>query len=222
MKKLLPAALSLVFMMLFGCERKLDENPVDFGFDYQPLAVGNYWVYEVDQTIYFGENDSEKYEFYFRDHIYTSYINEENEQVFVVERSKSDDLASWEPVENYTLLLRENVLIRTIQNQSLVALVFPPKDGVSWNSNSYRDSSEDEFVITYESGNSALLQVNQSDEDDLVTYRDIRYEIFEKGVGLVEDYEEVLTYCSRNDCLGDQLIDGGSKTYLKMTEYGEL
>ncbi|MBN3581852.1 hypothetical protein JYB64_05590 [Algoriphagus aestuarii] len=222
MNKILPALLSGIFLMLFACERKLDENPVDFGFDFQPLAIGNFWIYEVDQTVYFGENDSEDYEFYVRDYIYTSYINEENEQVFVIERSKSDDLTSWEPLENYTLILRQQVLIRTSQNQSTVALVFPPKDGVSWNSASYINSPEDNFVINYPSGNSNLLEVNQSEEDDLVTYRDIRYEIFEKGIGLIEDYEEVLTYCSRNDCLGDQLIDGGSKTHLKITEYGQF
>lgn len=205
-----------------GCDRKIEEGPIDLGFEYQPLEVGNYWVYSVDQTIYFGENDSEDDSFYLRDHIFSFFINDAGEQVFLIERSKSYDKENWSPMENYTMLIRERTLIRTIQNQSLVALVFPPNEGVRWDSNIYKESLEDEFEIKYSLGSSVLIKVDQEEADDLVTYRDNRYEIFEKGVGLIEDYEEVLTYCSRNDCLGNQLIDGGNKTHLKITEYGKL
>ena len=38
---------------------------------------------------------------------------------------------------------------------------------------------------------------------------------------MTEKYEEVLTYCSRNDCLGDELIDGGSQVFMKLIEYGK-
>jgi hypothetical protein len=66
-----------------------------------------------------------------------------------------------------------------------------------------------------------ILRVNQEDSDDEITYRDIRYEVFEKGVGMIEKYDEVLTYCSRNECLGDKLIDSGIVVYMKLVEYGK-
>jgi hypothetical protein len=61
--------------------------------------------------------------------------------------------------------------------------------------------------------------VNQEKFDDKITNRDIRYEVFGKGIGLVEKYDEVITYCSRNNCLGQQLINGGRKTHLKLVGY---
>jgi hypothetical protein len=66
-----------------------------------------------------------------------------------------------------------------------------------------------------------ILRVNQEESDDEITYRDIRYEVFEKGVGMIEKYDEVLTYCSRNECLGDKLIDSGSEVHMKLVEYGK-
>ncbi len=222
MNRLLSVILLMVTVSILGCNRTIEEEPMDLGVDFQPLAVGNYWIYSVDQTLYFGENDFEEESFFYRDRIFSFYINDAGEQVFIIERSKSYDQLNWIPNENYSMLVREKTLIRTTQNQTMVALVFPPNEGVKWDSNIYQDSPEDEFEIKYDLGSSNLIKVDQEEADDLVTYRDIRFEIFEKGVGLVEDYEEVLTYCSRNDCLGNQLIDGGYKAHLKITDYGKL
>jgi len=222
MKRLKSVILFLAIISVWGCDREIEEPLTDLGFDYQPLELGNYWIYSVDQTIFFGENDSEDDSFFLKDHAFSFYINDANEQVFIIQRSKSYDQVIWSPVENYTMLIREKTLVRTFQNQSLVALVFPPKEGIRWDSKVYQESPTDEFEIKYFQGSTSILKVDQEEADDLVTYRDNRYEIFEKGVGLIEDYEEVLTYCSRNDCLGDQLIDSGSKVHIKLTEHGKL
>lgn len=224
MNKRVPIVFLLVWGLFLSCERKLDENPMDLGFDFQPLAVGNYWTYEVEEIIYFGENDAEEDSYFLQDIITSSYINEEDELVYIVQRSKSYDQLGWTPLEEYTLILRGKTLIRTIQNQPVTALVFPPNDGVVWDSNNYLNLPEDLFEIKTISTTSSneRKEVKQEDADDLVTYRDHRYEVFERGVGLIEDYEEVLTYCSRNDCLGDQLIDGGRKLHLIITEHGKL
>lgn len=211
--------LSLFLLTLFSsCEREIEEGQVDLGYDFQPLEVGLFWIYDVDQTIYFGENDSEQTSFFYQDRIRSFYINAEGEQVFVVKRSKYSDQMIWNTILEYTLIQRDRSLVRTINNQTLVTLVFPPKEGTVWNGNIYADAPEDEFELSFE-GNS--VQVNQEDSDDEITYRDIRYEVYDKTVGLVEKYDEVLTYCSRNDCLGDMLIDSGSKVYMKLTDYGK-
>ena len=208
----------IVFALFSSCEREIEDGQVDYGYDFQPLGVGLFWTYEVDQTIYYGENDSEQEQFFYRDSITGFYPNQEGEQVYIVERSRSSDKLSWENEVEYTLIQRGQSLIRTFENQPIVALVFPPKNGVVWNGNAYRNVAQDDFEIV---SSNTSIRVNQEDSDDLVTYRDIRYEVYDRDVGLVEKYEEVLTYCSRNDCLGDMLIDSGSKTLMKLTDYGK-
>ena len=218
MKRKLPLILVLVLNLFTSCDREIEEPQMDFGFDFQPLEVGLFWLYEVDETIYFGENDFEQEQFFYKDRIRSFYTNEEGEQVFVIVRTKSYDRIEWDIALAYTLIQRDLSLVRTIENQPLVTLVFPPKDGTVWNGNIYRDELEDDFELI-NSGNS--IRVNQEDSDDQVTYRDIRFEVYDLGIGLVEKYDEVLTYCSRNDCLGDMLIDSGFKSQMKLIGNGK-
>ncbi len=75
----------------------------------------------------------------------------------------------------------------------------------------------------YSLGNQPIglaVKVIQSEEDDLITLRDQRYEVYLKGVGMTESYYEVLTYCSRNDCLGEQIIDSGRLVRLELIKHG--
>lgn len=220
-------SLFLLFMLLIsGCDRQIEESSKDFGFDFQPLEKGLFWIYKVDETLYFGENDAENSQFFYRDLIRDFYLNAENEQVFIVERSKSTNQINWIKTKEFTLLRKGFSLIKTQDNQAIISLVFPPELGKSWNGNGFRNDVEDEFVIddaiNSASANSAsVIRVLQEESDDLITFRDNRFELYEKGKGLVEKYEEVLTYCSRNDCLGDQLIDSGKKVKMEMIEYGK-
>lgn len=227
MRAILPVWCFMILLIFASCETEVEEVPTDFGFDYQPLEIGLFWIYEVDQTTYFGENDSEDEQFFYRDLVRTFYVNGEREQVFVINRAKSTDRSNWTTQFEYTLLRRDFKLLRTIENQTVVNLVFPPKLGTTWDGNIYRDKNEDEFEIDSVGNNMMgggssdnIVRVNQEDSDDKITFRDIRYEIFEKGVGIIEKYDEVITYCSRNDCLGKQLIDSGSEVYMKLVDYG--
>ena len=228
MIKRLPLVFILFFLILSGCEEEIESPELDLELDYQPLELGNFWIYDVDQTVYFGENDSESSRFFFRDKIRGSYLNAEREIVFILERSKSTNQTDWTKELEYTIVSRDNSIIRTINNEAVIALVFPPEEGKIWNGKSYQAEGDDDFEIDLVGPseipgfeNTLSLRVNQENLDDKVTVRDVRYEIFGKGVGLLEKYDEVITYCSRNDCLGDQLIDGGSKTHLKLVEYGK-
>ena len=218
MNKILSFLIVLVLSLFTSCDREIEESLVDLGYDFQPLEIGLFWVYGIDQTNYFGENDIEQEYFFYKDRIRSFYTNEEGEQVFIVQRSKSANSTNWNTILEYTLIQRGTSLLRTIENQALVTMVFPPKNGLTWNGNIYRNDVEDEFeVIT--SVNS--IRINQENSDDKITYRDIRYEIYDKSVGLVEKYDEVLTYCSRNECLGDMLIDSGYKISMKLTDHGK-
>lgn len=228
MSRRLPLIFFLLALSFFGCEEEIEPVNLDLEQDFQPLGIGYFWIYEVDQTLYFGENDSETSQFFFRDRIRGSYLNEEREIVYIVERAKSADQTNWTKELEYTLVYRDNTLIRTINNEAVTALIFPPEEGKIWNGKNYQAEGDDEFEIElvgtstvpgFENINS--VKVNQENLDDKITIRDIRYEIYGKGIGLMEKYDEVVTYCSRNDCLGDQLIDGGIKTKLILVQNGK-
>ncbi len=205
------------------------EKPIPAsGTDYQPLKIGLFWKYKVSENLIFGENDNESGTFFYRDQIESTYKNAENEEVYVLTRSKSLDGADWEVQGNYALLLRERTLIRFIENQNTVNLVFPPSLGLNWDSNIYSAKEADEFKIDLlgsynldEQEFPRSLKVLQEEADDEITFRDNRYMVFAEGIGMIEEYYEVYTYCSRNDCLGQLIIDTGRLTHLKIVEYGQ-
>ena len=210
----------LILFSFFSCERELEEPMQTVGLDYISLRIGSQWEYEVSQTIYFGENDSEDSNFFYRDRIRTVFVNDAKEQVFIIQRNKSEDRSNWVKEKDYTLLVREGNIVRTIDNQPIVILIESIRDGATWDGNKYRSQNSDEFVAKRVGDTSSeIFQIEQEDSDDQITFRDIRYESYEKGIGMVELYYEVLTYCSRNDCLGEQLIDSGSKIHMKLLNY---
>lgn len=211
-----------LFLILLSCEREVENPQVDPGLDYFPLLIGNFWVYEVSERMYFGENDFEDSQYFLKDRIRSLFVNDAGEQVFIVQRERSLDQINWQVEVDYTLVNRDNNLVMNLNNQPIVILAFPPKEGLTWNGNLYRGAEQDEFELIQESSGSSTEQIRvlQENEDDLITFRDIRYDVFQRGIGLTERYSEVLTYCSRNDCLGEQLIDSGRFLNMKLIIYG--
>ena len=203
-------------------------HPVDLAFDFMPLPINRFWIYEVDETIYFGEGDSEESHFFYRDVITSSYIDEVGNLVYFINRDKSLDQNDWKNHSVFTLQIKRNALIRSFENQKDIPLVFPPKDQITWDGNAYNSLGEDMYRLVnlraYEVGDNtyqSTVKVIQEEDDDEITFRDNRYEVYAKGVGMLEQYFEVLTYCSRNDCLGEQIIDGGRFTHLKLINNGQ-
>ncbi|MDN3670872.1 hypothetical protein QWY93_16245 [Echinicola jeungdonensis] len=217
----------LLLLLLASCGR--EEEPMDLSHDYMPLSINRFWVYEVEETIYFGEGDQETSQYYLRDIITNSYINNDGVLVYMVNRQKSMDQLNWVEKSTHSFHIKNNALVRHSENKTLVVLVFPPKDLAAWDGNIYNSENTDEYSMvllnSYDLNPglyNRVTKVTQENEDDQITIRDNRYEVYAKNVGMIEQYHEVLTYCSRNDCLGDQIIDGGSFRHLKLIDNGQL
>lgn len=218
-----------IFGFFVGSCREIENPRADFGEDYQPLEVGLFWIYEVEETIVFGENDSQTESFFIRDIIDYSYRNAENQEIFVINRAKSRDRINWDITGSYAMQIVRRTLVRNFENQLTINLVFPPELSKSWDAMALSAANPDEFQITF-MGNVTVgeqtfqrsLRVVQEEDDDEITFRDNRYEVFTKGIGLVEQYYEVFTYCSRNDCLGQMILDSGRKTHLKIIMHGKI
>ena len=218
----------IVSISLCSCQ-KTEDVPLETGLDYQPLELGLRWVYEVNETIYFGENDAESDRFYYRDHIVETFQNEMGISFYIVQRTKSSDRANWRNHLTYSMRVENGFLLRKVDNEVLAPLQMPPQVNRTWDGNLYNILREDlfsvEFINRHPVGQlifNNVVRVNQENEDDLITLRDNRYEIFAKNVGLVESYYEVLSYCSRNDCLGEQRIESGRLTHIKLLSYDKI
>lgn len=221
-------AIILVAFGFSSCQ-KMEEIPLDQGLEYQPLELGLRWVYQVSETIYFGENDIESADFFYRDQVLESFANEMGQRSYIIQRRKSYDRVNWQSHITYTMRIDNGFLIRNMDNEMILPFQFPPQEGRTWNGNLYNTNREDLFTVEFINRHAVgqlifnnVVKVNQEDEDDLITLRDHRYEVFAKNVGLVESYYEVFSYCSRNDCLGEQRIESGCLTHIKLLSYDKI
>ena len=65
------------------------------------------------------------------------------------------------------------------------------------------------------------MVLHQEDDDEL-TIRDIRYEVYSEDIGMVHRYNETLKYCSRPECLGQKIVESGRSIEMRLIGYGEL
>ncbi|HSI76004.1 MAG TPA: hypothetical protein VK957_08910 [Lunatimonas sp.] len=219
---------ALFALTLLSCEEDR-ESPELLTSTYLPLNLGQYWTYEVVERVYFGENDFEENEFYYRDRITRQFVNEINELVHVITRERSENLQEWGNELAYTLNFSRNRIIRTINNEAVIPLVYPVQVFQQWDANGMNSNLPELFTVEeiggYVVGNRAFgsaAMIRQSEEDDLITLRDNRFEVYAEGIGMVESYYEVFAYCSRSDCLGEQIIQSGRFKQMKLIANGIL
>ncbi len=220
--------LGFFLLTLFSCEEER-ELPEEVSSSYLPLNLGQYWTYDVVERVYFGENDFEDLEYYYRDKISRQYVNEVDELVQVVTRERSMNLREWENDLAYTLNFSRNRIIRTMNNKPVIPLVYPVQVFQQWDANGMNSNAIELFTIEeiggYVVGNRTFgfaALIRQAEEDDLITRRDNRFEVYAEGIGMIESYYEVFTYCSRSDCLGEQIIQSGRFKQMKLIANGIL
>ncbi len=217
----------LIFLLIFQNCQLERETPNPLVSDYQPLQIGLFWLYEVAEKEYFGEGDSEEKHYYARDRIVSQYLNEEGDPVFIINREISPDRVEWQNVMAYSYTFSRGRLIRNVQNSVSIALVYPPSPQFHWDGNG-KNSLDPEFFTISHMGPYVLdnrnfgevVKVVQSEEDDKITFRDNRFEVFALNIGMIESYQEVFTYCSRSECLGEQIIQSGRFIHLKLLTHG--
>lgn len=210
------------------------------GFEYYPLRVGNYFIYQV-------QKNNDKYEL--KVTVTDSSVNDKGIVTYTMVREKRvDTFSSWQSLETWSAKLTDNKIIQNEGNVLFVKLTFPPSLNLKWDGNQYNnrkidenpytinlpydgnvlvDSKSDyyfiselEATITLPSGFEAdnTVTVIHNNYQDIVTGTDQRKEVYAKGVGLI--YKEINQYlkCSGSICSGDK----AGILIQSLTEYGRL
>jgi hypothetical protein len=181
------------------------------------LQVGNFQIYDVDETNYFPLEDPEELHYQIKTEVVDSFEHTEGNYTYVVYRSRRDsENDAWTYIESWSVRVTDLEAIVSENNISFVRMTFPVAVGKKWNGNAYNASEEDEYEITvvdqpYQLGDTQFehtLTVDQENRVDLL-FNDRRFEIYAKDIGLI--YREVtdLEYCSEVECFGQNKIERG-------------
>lgn len=219
-------AIGLFFLL--SCNDRSGLNPLDFGYDYYPVQIGQYRVYRVSEINYIGSVADSK-DYYLREEITGSIVSENGTTKYFLKKSRSDDSLNWSADSMWTVRWTDNSLVVAENNLPLVKLVFPVQTGKKWDGNVYNINREKAFYyeeVAEVAGaacpdTSALVKVVMADVEKNIVNQDERSEVYGRGIGLVSKDYRVLNFC-RADCASLGEIESGRILNQKLVSYGRL
>ncbi len=194
---------SLLFLGL-ACKKETEEPP-DLGYDYAPITLGKYVVYDVDSTVY---DDFKKDTTYFKYR-----IKEKLEEAFTDNQGRSAiklvryikkyndtvgyDNIPWEIKDVWTYTKTNTFLEVMEEDIRFTKLIFPVNDDATWNGNAQNTIGEWDYTYDYIdkteviNGNTfdKVLFVIQRKDKNNVLHKEYFVEKYAKNIGLV--YKEI-------------------------------
>lgn len=216
--------LVLIVVMVFSCKKETDK-PIDFAYEYYPIDVGRYWVYNVDSTVYDDFTSTVKEYSYQIKEIYTDkYIDADGTESIRIERYyKKDSQTGWQIVNVWKTNRTKSDAQKVENNLRIVKLKFPPQVRLSWNGNVFNNQAEQDYeynkintsyVVNAITFDKAVI-VQHENDSNLIAKKS-SYEVYAYDVGLIE--KEIIDVESKKIVAGVAISNRISKGYkLKYT-----
>ncbi|WP_347157057.1 hypothetical protein [Pontibacter chitinilyticus] len=229
MKKNKLLLLVLLAGFAFSCKDTfIDPATYDQGFDYYPLAKGDYRIYSVTD-INFKNNIGDTSRFQMREVVDTSFTDQTSTLKYkIIRATRKDEESDW--VEDSVLVVSksEEAVLLTKNNTTYVSLVFPVKEGKAWLGDAYNNRNRDDLesspydrkefytytrvgepfrfdpkeLVEVPDGGVQFDQtatVVQGTPQDNFTQLDDRKEVYARGIGRVYRRFNRVVYCNESD-----------------------
>lgn len=185
--------------IFMSCTPKSEIEEFDefrFGYDYFPLEVGKYWIYETDSTIYDDAGTSVYHRVsQVKEEIVEEFEDLTGETNYRIERFwRSADSLPWQVTDVWVASADADRAYRTEENLKFIKFVFPPRADKKWDGNVYID----ETTIVYVAGESLEMFKNWGDEYEFQSV-DVQESIGENT------YENVATVLLTGDAVLDSI-----------------
>ena len=224
-----------IFFILACTEDPDGTEPATLDTTHFPLSIGNYRDYSVTERIHFTSMDIETRFYEIREEVSGEFENLQGGKSYELKRySRTGSNEPWTLDSLWISRIDRNPLVRSVQvenNVPFIKLVFPIAVGKTWDGNALNNRPAETYEITdifdtynpqgslsFPSG----VKVLQQEDDDELTIRDIRYEVYSPNIGMVHRYNETLKYCSRPECLGQKIVDSGRFIEMRLIAHGQL
>jgi len=203
---------------IISCNESKDVGPETVGYDYYPLEVGQFRIYDVEEIRYLITGfDTSVYQLR---EIILDTIQSANQTTYLLRRDVRENAQdNWESDSIWTVARAFNYLSITENNIPLVKLTFPVNIGNQWDGNGL--SSRAEQLYRYQQVESSMIDSIQTDDhvrviienvEENITGVDLRSEVYVRGIGLVEKDFLTQKKCTASDCGPDlgEVIAGRS------------
>lgn len=221
--------LASIFLFFLACKEEiLTPDEVQVGYEYYPLEIGKFLTYQVDSIVF----DTVGLEVLVdtsttlvREVIVDSYIGEEEQEIFAIERSeRKDESEVWEIKDVYSTYRTEEQLVRTEENLNFIKMIFPVSRGKNWEGVGFNKDKRvviaGESIEMFKNWESVITKVGEPlllgsfAFDDVTTIEVARdtnaielrsgFEQYAKGIGLV--YRELSILNTQNTAPDESVL----------------
>ena len=232
-RKIKPQWLGLLLgiLSIASCERVVVERDLSrLGYDYYPMSKGFFRTFDVYQINYNFATSNDTLEFEVMELIADHYLNQEGDTTFVLHRlSRREAENRWDLDSMYHIRKNELQAVELNNNVPLVKLVFPVAEGKTWDSNILNASLADSFrmvdvnkpFLLNDNLYSNTLTVLIRNIQDEIVRKDIRKEVYAKGIGPVYKIVQRINFCAEANCIGQGIVTSGILQEMKLKAYGK-
>ncbi len=215
--------LFIIAIFIYACGSSSDEDPLpplnpDLGKSYFFLEQGKYREYDVYEIRYSAVSISDTSSYQIREEVGEPFSNNSGQVSHIINRyRRENENLSWELDSVWTARIEGNKAISVENNIPLVKMVFPSDTTIRWDRNLFngREATVQKYVNfngQFTIGLNTFLrtaEIEISNDQDGITFRDIRREVYRDSIGLIYKMYNEVKICSRQECLGQGLIESG-------------
>jgi hypothetical protein len=233
-KKNTTIAVLVATVWLWSCNTDLAElNTTPEGVDYFPLMTGHYVSYNVKETNYFLNQPKTEETYQLKEVVAEQLKDLANNNTYRIERYKRlNGRQNWQLLNVWTARIDYRAAVRTEENIPYIKLVFPFERGKKWNGHALNTLEPTNYEMrdlakpltlagkTY-TENVTVIQANNP---DTLVRKEVKQEIYSKGVGMIYKKSEDLFYCQDriqgSSCFGKGIIERGNIIEMTIFDVG--
>jgi len=198
-------------------------------YDYFPLEIGRYQIYDVKEETYSAGVKAPVIRTYQeKDEIERMSTNSQGIPTYIFSRSTrvlSTDY--WQKIKEFSVEKYPDRLLTNIDNQTFLSLVFPIDEKVTWNGNTYNNLDVENYryqninkpqqkgTINFDNSLTVLER-----KDTSIINRYIGIKQYGLGAGLISDEQTAYEYCQNDACIGSETIESGTHKTRIIIEFG--
>lgn len=203
-------AISLMVLFLFsGCNESKEIEDTYLGYDFFPVEMGRFSIYEVEETQFLISGFDTSY--YFLKETLFDTISVAGGVSYLLKREvRFSQEEPWRLDSLSLVTQRPTYLSRNENNIEEIKLAFPVKVGKNWDANGLNNRTP--ATRFYEAADSIVIdslalkdhiRVVLADIEPNITGVDMREEIYVRGIGLVQKNYLTQTNCTSSNCAED-------------------
>uniref|UniRef100_UPI0040478E12 hypothetical protein n=1 Tax=Roseivirga sp. TaxID=1964215 RepID=UPI0040478E12 len=191
------------------------------GVTYFYMVENKYREYNVREIRYSAVGISDTSVYQLREEVKEAFVNSQGEESRLIHRlTRPNSTSAWQLDSVWTVRIEQDRAVSIENNIPIVKMVFPAQTDRTWDGNIYNTKDADQFriinfgALTNIAVNDDLeatttLTIEQENDEDGITFKDFRREIYADSIGLISKQYEVLKICSRPECIGLNQIESG-------------